>query len=45
MTVEVLSDLRKLVEPEAAPSLTTWRTVWRAHVAFGLLLRFDDIKR
>ncbi len=45
MTVEVLADLRKLVEPEASPNLMIWRTVWRAHVAFGLLLRFDDIKR
>ncbi len=45
MTVEVLADLRKLLTPEAQPDLVTWRTVWRAHVSFGLLLRFDDTKR
>lgn len=43
MTVEVLSDLRKLLEND--PRLVTWRTVWRAHIEFVLLLRFDDVKR
>ncbi len=45
MTVEVLCDLRKLLLPDASPDLVTWRTVWRSHVSFGLLLRFDDVKR
>ncbi len=45
MTVEILDALRKLVGADRHPSLVTWRTVWRAHAEFGLLLRFDDIKR
>ena len=45
MTPAILSDMRKLLLPERQPSLTTWRTVWRAHIEFGLMLRFDDVKR
>lgn len=45
MTTEILADLRKLVAPERAPNLVTWRTVWRIHVEFALMLRFDDVKR
>ena len=43
MTSEILEDMRRLLDTN--PSLVTWRTVWRAHIEFGLLLRFDDIKR
>lgn len=43
MTIEVLSDLRQLLDVD--PRLVTWRTVWRAHIEFVLLLRFDDVKR
>jgi hypothetical protein len=32
-----------LSEPNV--NLVTWRTVWRAHIEFGLMLRFDDIVR
>lgn len=45
MTTDILADLRLLVAPEKHPNLVTWRTVWRIHVEFGLMLRFDDIKR
>ena len=43
MSTEVLSDMRKLLDD--GPTLVVWRTVWRAHIAFGLMLRFDDLKR
>jgi len=43
MTVAILKALRDLLTPAA--SLVTWRTVWRAHVEFLLILRFDDVKR
>ncbi len=43
MTPEILKDLRGLLEK--TPTLVNWRTIWRAHMEFGLLLRFDDIKR
>lgn len=45
MTTEVLGAMRALLDPGKNPSLVTWRTVWRAHVEFGLLLRFDDVRR
>ena len=44
MTPKILSDLRKYLENNL-DSLVAWRTVWRAHIEFGLLLRFDDVKR
>jgi len=44
MTVEILSAMRKLLDhPDVTP--VTWRTVWRAHVEFALMLRYDDVKR
>lgn len=45
MTPDVLRDMRKLLEDERKPTIVIWRTVLRAHLEFGLLLRFDDIKR
>lgn len=45
MTTVILADLRKLLSAQQQPNLVTWRTVWRAHVEFGLMLRFDDIRR
>jgi len=45
MTPRVLTKLRSLLETSNRPNLVQWRTVWRAHMEFGLLLRFDDIKR
>lgn len=45
MTTQVLSDMRALLAEDRFPTLVTWRTVWRAHIEFGLLLRFDDVKR
>lgn len=45
LTSEVLTNLRTLLEPGKNPNLVTWRTVWRAHMEFGLILRFDDVKR
>jgi len=44
MTVEILSALRKLLD-RSDVNLVTWRTVWRAHVEFVLMLRHDDVKR
>ena len=44
MTPEILADLRKLLDKKQN-SLVIWRTVWRVHIQFGLLLRFDDIRR
>ena len=43
MTTEILIDLRKLLKKN--PNLVTWRTVWRAHIQFALMLRWDDISR
>jgi len=43
MTVAILKALRGLLTENA--NLVTWRTVWRAHVEFLLILRFDDVKR
>ncbi len=43
MNPEVLSDMRKLLQDNS--NLITWRTVWRAHIAFSLMLRWDDISR
>ena len=45
MNVAILHDMRQLVRPENHPNLVIWRTVWRASVQFGLMLRFDDTKR
>ncbi len=45
MTIDVLKDMRRLLEPENNPNLVVWRTVWRAHLEFGLMLRWDDVKR
>lgn len=45
MTTDILQDLRKLLKDDKHPNLVTWRTVWRAHLEFGLMLRFDDLKR
>jgi len=43
MTPDVLAKLRELLRPN--PTLVQWRTVWRLHVEFELMLRFDDVKR
>jgi len=43
MTVEILAKMRELLGPDA--NLVTWRTVWRAHFEFVLMLRYDDVKR
>lgn len=40
-----MQDLRELLSDGKHPNLVTWRTVWRAHIQFGLMLRFDDIIR
>jgi hypothetical protein len=45
MDVDVLVAMRRLLVPDARPNLVTWRTVWRSHMEFGLLLRFDDVRR
>jgi hypothetical protein len=37
--------MRELVADDQRPTLVTWRTVWRAHIEFGLMLRFDDVIR
>jgi len=42
MTPDVLAKLRSLLKN---PTLVIWRTVWRLHVEFELMLRFDDVKR
>lgn len=44
MSKEILSAMRNLLKSGAA-NLVLWRTVWRAHVEFALMLRFDDVKR
>jgi len=44
MTKEILAAMRKKLS-EGTPNLVMWRTVWRAHVEFALMLRHDDIKR
>jgi len=44
MTPEILSKMRDLLD-DPKVSLVTWRTVWRAHFEFTLMLRFDDVKR
>jgi len=43
MTVNILKALRDQLTENA--TLVTWRTVWRAHFEFLLMLRFDDVKR
>lgn len=44
MSKEILRDMRKKLRQEPV-NLVTWRTVWRAHIEFALMLRFDDVKR
>jgi len=44
MTKEILGAMRGLLR-NGAPTLVIWRTIWRAHVEFALMLRHDDIKR
>jgi len=44
MSKEILRDMRKKLRQDNV-NLVTWRTVWRAHVEFALMLRFDDVKR
>lgn len=44
MSKEILSAMRKLLRA-GPPNLVLWRTVWRAHVEFALMLRHDDVKR
>jgi len=44
MTKEILQAMRNLIR-KGCPNLVTWRTVWRAHIEFALMLRHDDVKR
>jgi len=44
MSTEILKAMRDKLNNEK-PNLVTWRTVWRAHMEFALILRFDDVKR
>jgi len=44
MTKEILGAMRALLKT-GQPNLVKWRTIWRAHVEFTLMLRHDDIKR
>jgi len=43
LTNEMLAKMRTLLDKR--PNVVQWRTIWRAHVEFGLMLRFDDVKR
>ena len=38
MTLEVLAAMRKVLQDK--PNLVKWRTVWRAHLEFFLMLRY-----
>jgi len=44
MSKEILSAMRKLLR-NGNPTLVLWRTIWRAHIEFALMLRHDDVKR
>jgi len=44
MTVEILKKLYNYLN-ESPRSLRIWRTIWRIHLAFFCLLRWDDVCR
>jgi len=43
LTPDMLAKMREVLLHK--PTLVQWRTVWVAHMEFGLVLRYDDLKR